>query len=106
MRPPAAFVRYARQTVAARFEHRARCPVYGDDGFKRFGIGSEAQRHREEILEFEIASRVQPAREDVHHRDRQHGAPLAGQIAPQRQPAGACDDSCHRAGDAQNSVRP
>ncbi len=80
-RPVAAFVRLQHgQTALA--EHVGGRLVHLDHHAQRLPIARGADRHDEEVLEVELPSRVQPAADDVDHRQRQQR--LTPEVAPER----------------------
>ena len=103
-RPPSTFVRDAGQDVAFRFEKLASSAMNRHGGVQRIGIGRESVRRGEEILKFEIAARVESARQDIDHRQRDGGCARACQAPPQRDSLGRGGGARHRAGDSQDCV--
>ena len=55
---------------AALAQDVGRCLVHGDDDPQRLAVRRSADRDDEEVLEVELAARVQAAAQDVHHRQR------------------------------------
>ena len=82
-RPEAALVRLEHRE-AALAQHVGGRLIDRDDHPQRLAVAVGADRHHQEVLEVELAAGVQPAADDVHHRHRQQGLGVAGEVAPER----------------------
>jgi hypothetical protein len=79
-----------------------------DGGVEGFGVGGEAVGKCKKILEFEVVSGVEAARQDVDHRHRQAGAAglaaIAGESGPEGFAAGGGEGPGEGATDSKQSI--
>ena len=104
LRPEPAFVGDARQhepVFAQDLLHRA---MQFDDGFQRFRERIETVRNNQKVLEIDLTTGMQPARENIDHRYGQQRCPLAAQVFPQRNAARDRHSACHRQRCAENRI--